>query len=197
LKNYLINQTYLFEGEWWHSSDDMTRFAGELKYAPQEDKVELVIWGASELLQIDFYNDTFLGETTDGLKLTLTHLQRSHSTSTISQYPKYVHTVQVAGAVIVGMHFNKIEDIYFSPSATQIRICSFNVTASKLIWGNKRRLSTTLRLMMFNCTVITLLSLIYLSHTPRPLLTCCLRRQELYKGSISTWKQSRIAWTTD
>jgi len=92
----------------------MTRFAGELKYAPQEDKVELVIWGASELLQIDFYNDTFLGETTDGLKLTLTHLQRSHSTSTISQYPKYVHTVQVAGAVIVGMHFNKIEDIHFS-----------------------------------------------------------------------------------
>lgn len=114
MKNYLINHTCTFKGEWWHSSDDTTRFAGELEYAPQEDKVELVIWGASELLQIDFYNDTFLGETTDGLKLTLTHLQRSHSTGTISQNPKYVHTVQVAGAVIIGMHFNKIEDIRFS-----------------------------------------------------------------------------------
>ena len=113
MNNYLINQTCAFKGEWWHSTDDATRFAGELKYIPADDKIELVIWGESELDEIDFYNDTFLGETTEGIKITLSHLHRSHTKGTISQNPRYVHTVQIAGVVIVGMHFSRTKDIHF------------------------------------------------------------------------------------
>jgi hypothetical protein len=58
LNSFLFNQNYNFKGEWWHSFDPFVRFAGELEYVPDDDKVELTIWGESDLKDMDFYNES-------------------------------------------------------------------------------------------------------------------------------------------
>ncbi len=121
VNSYLINSEYNFKGEWWQSIDHSVKFSGELKYLPTEDKVELSIWGDSKLKEIDFYNDTFLGITTDNKYITLTYLQRRYTSTTGAIDRKYYHVIDVGGAVLIGTHATSIKDIRFTNIA-----CNFS-----------------------------------------------------------------------
>lgn len=114
MKEYPINGDYSFKGEWWHCVDPSTVYSGELTYSSKDEKAFLILWGSADLKTIDFYNDTFLGVTSDSMHITITHLQMRASVASMSQSKKYEHTIEIVGSILIGIHFASTKEIEFN-----------------------------------------------------------------------------------
>src|SRR3954451_6023019 len=77
----LLDQTYEFDGLWWHTDDERRQF-GRLKLSPR--KLDLNLYGDADALSsfLDYHNKltTIYGRTLDGTPITITSFARGTAT---------------------------------------------------------------------------------------------------------------------
>ncbi len=114
MNQYMLNNKYEFSGEWWNSNKDNIRYNGTLIYEPYKNTIILDIIGDNDFPDLDFQNDTILGITVDGLKITLLYCIRKKSHSSIPPI-KYKHIIH-SNIILIGDHFPSYSNVQFVSS---------------------------------------------------------------------------------
>ena len=118
---YITTEPYKFEGYWSFSKDQSCWFSGVLEYSPQSHKIELSMGGSGEEINIAFHTVTSIGITSQNKKIPLLNAMAIHipdqhtleSRANSANAKSFLHVVE-ANRILIGEHYNNINDISYS-----------------------------------------------------------------------------------
>ena len=121
MDEYLINKKYFFKGSWFFPKNGLeAKFSGTLEYNPDKTFSVLEVW-AEKVFKFDNFVDEIIlnGITVDGEKLTVTNLFCISIETTKSGQNITLYTFHVYGPILVGKHYDSIDDMYFTEAYYQ------------------------------------------------------------------------------